>query len=119
MKRGEQRIRVTLVNETRQLYWFLNLVVQRIVSFWMNETASFETVRAVTGPSLPGSPLDNTGPVPVELLGDPIPMDPVPWSIREAEVERDRARQRLVWLAALVVSWTVTAMSTLRIMGIL
>ncbi|HUK79728.1 MAG TPA: hypothetical protein VLU91_03590 [Nitrososphaerales archaeon] len=46
-------------------------------------------------------------------------MDPVPWSIREAEVERDRARQRLVWLAALIVSWTVTAMSTLRILGIL
>jgi len=66
-----------------------------------------------------GSPLDNVGPVPDELRRDPFPGGSVPWSIQEAEKEKDQARKILIWKVALAVSWVTTAVTVLRSLGIL
>ena len=63
-------------------------------------------------------PLDYTGPVPPELMTDPFAYDPVPWSIRQAELESHK-RMNLIWVASLAVSWAITAVAVLRVLGIL
>jgi hypothetical protein len=62
-----------------------------------------------------GSPLENTGPIPAELLIDTDSIESVPWSIRKAEARR----QRIVWMTVLIVSWVVSAVTLLRLMSIL
>jgi len=66
-----------------------------------------------------GSPLDNVGPVPDELRKDPFPGGSVPWSILEAEKERNRTRKIVLWTAVVAVSWAVTAIALLRSFGLI
>jgi len=61
------------------------------------------------------SPLDNTGPIPVELREAPFLSDSVPWCIREAEIEKNREREKIVWTTAIVVSWAITLVVVLRL----
>jgi len=60
-----------------------------------------------------------TGLIPAELRADPFPGDTVPWSIQEAQKEKDRVRKMRICMAIAVVSWSVTAVSILRSMGFL
>jgi hypothetical protein len=62
-----------------------------------------------------GSPLSNTGPIPAELLNSFDYVDSVPWSIRRA----DKRRERLVWTTVLIVSWVVSAVTLLRLLGVM
>lgn len=69
---------------------------------------------------VPGdSPLVHVGPVPDELRKDPFSGGSVPWCIQEAEKERSRNREQMIWKVAIAVSWLVTAVAVLRSTGML
>jgi hypothetical protein len=53
--------------------------------------------------------------VPDELRKDPFLTDSVPWSIREAEIERQRGREKTMWMIAMIVSWVVTFVILLHV----
>jgi len=96
----------------------LGAVFRRIV-VWKDEI--YESRRAppaVLGTSS-DSPLANVGPVPDALREDPFPGDSVPWSIQEAEKERGRSREMMIWKVAITISWLVTVVAALRSLGML
>lgn len=62
------------------------------------------------------SPLDYTGPIPEELRKDSFVTDSIPWSIREAEIEKDRVRVQMVWMTAAIVSWVVALVAIIRLL---
>ena len=64
-------------------------------------------------------PIYKVGPVPEELRRDPFPGGSIPWCIREEELEQDRARKMMIWRTAALVSWSVTAITVLRFIGVL
>jgi hypothetical protein len=66
-----------------------------------------------------GSSLYDIGPVPEELRRDPFPGGSVPWCIQEAEKERDRKRQLMIWRVGVAVSWSVTAFALFRSLGMM
>jgi len=65
------------------------------------------------------SPLAHVGPIPEELRKDPFPGGSVPWCIQEAEKERNRKRELMIWKVAITVSWMVAAVAALRSVGML
>ena len=100
MRRSEERIR-----------YALGLVGQRVTRLLDHESnAGWESPDSVGGPE--GSPLENIGPIPAEMLKDPNAVESIPWSIRSAE--RSLKRERLIWMSALIVSWLVSTVAVLR-----
>jgi hypothetical protein len=100
MRRSEAKIRSTL-----------RLVGQQVIRMKDHEPNEDQTSPVLTGEP-EESPLENTGPIPAELLKDSDPYESVPWSIRRAETRR----VRLVWMTVLIVSLLVSAVALLRLM---
>jgi hypothetical protein len=115
--RGEERIRKTLAPVIQRLTRFQDHHLNGQDSAPEPEIREEEPLRQDLVKS-EGSPLDNTGPIPAELLKDPSAVDVVPWGFRAAEIERNRTRERFVWMTALVVSWLVTAVTILRLLNV-
>jgi hypothetical protein len=103
MRRNEGKIRSTL-----------RLVGQHVTRL-KDQDPDEEQTSPTSIEGMEGSPLENTGPFPAELLKDPDSIQSVPWSIRRAEARRER----LVWMTVLIVSWLVSAVALLRWMSIL
>ena len=113
MRRGEERVRNTL-----QLLSFHLVHVEDYLPHRSNLSAGGAITQTQTaGPT--GSPLDNAGPIPVELQRNPFPGDSTPWGLQMAVIDRDRTRERLVWASAALVSWLVTGVLLLRALNIL
>ena len=118
MRRGEQTIRRTLTIVGEQLA--LPSMIRGRTPVLPNKagTTAFDLPQPALGFDI-RSVLGKTGPVPPELLEDPAPVDSTPWSIREADKEKDRGRMRMLWVTAAGVSWAVTAVAVLRLLEIL
>jgi hypothetical protein len=114
MKRSEGRVRGTLALAGRHLMEILDYPNSPAPDYVTGEEE--EVFSAMPSAS---SPLDNTGPFPAELLADSRAEAVVPWNIEVAEIKKDVARQRLVWMAALAVSWSATFVAVLRVLGLL
>jgi hypothetical protein len=82
-----------------------------------------EETEGVVATSKPGSsPLDNTGPIPAELLNDPYAVEIVPLTTPTTVIPIEQAiltQERLIWISAIVVSWVVTAVAVLRAMKVI
>ena len=113
MRRGEGRVRNTL-----QLLGFHVVRLEGYVPRRSYHSASGVVPQISTG-GLKGSPLDNAGPIPVELRGNPFPGESIPWGMQMAEIERDRTRERLVWVTAVLVSWLVAGAMILRALSVI
>jgi hypothetical protein len=98
MKRGEERIKATL----------------GIAGGHLSRLADYGLHLLRRAKNSADSPLDKTGPMPAELLKDPFAVEAVPWGMQNPAVSQDLTRQRIVWITALAVSWSVTAISFLR-----
>ena len=99
MRREEERIRNTL--------GFLGGQAVRVVgSVWQVLRRSEQK----------GSPLDNTGYMPAELLRDPF----TGAATMELEVieAQDKSRVSFVWVVVLVASWSITAVAVLKSLGV-
>jgi len=117
LRRGEQRIRNTLVFATERLFRLLDFEPLRQDSTNGTENDREDPSGPAEGKSI-GSPLDRTGPIPAELLKDPSTVDVLPWGFQEIELRRDLRRERLIWTSALAVSWAVTVVTILRLMNV-
>jgi len=113
MRRSEGRVRNTL-----QLLSFHLVHIEDYLPHRSNLSAGGAITQTRTeGPT--GSPLDNAGPIPVELQRNPFPGDSTPWGLQMAVIDRDRTKERLVWASAVLVSWLVTGFILLRALNIL
>jgi len=66
------------------------------------------------------SPLDNAGPMPAELLRDPFAVEVVPITRPSPPPEtKSFTQERLVWITAVAVSWSVTVVAILRALRII
>jgi len=112
MRRGEERARNTL-----QLLGLQPIHLEGHIPRSNQSVSVVVPQTPVAGPK--SSPLDNAGPIPVELRVDPFPGESIPWGMQMAEIDRDRTRERLVWASAVLVSWLVTGVLILRALNIL
>ena len=119
MKRSGEKILGTLRLVGEGAIWALDMMFLPRTGAGAEEAGegvrSLPHFKAVLG----DSPLDNVGPVPEELRRDPFPGGSVPWSIQEAEKEKNQARKTMIWEIAVVVSWSVTVIAALRALGML
>ena len=119
MKRGGERVFDALKLVGDGAIWALDVMFLPRSQTGAEKTGegvlSLTHFSIVTG----GSPLDNVGPVPEELRRDPFPGGSVPWSIQEAEKEKNQARKTMIWKIAVAVSWSVTVIAALRALGML
>jgi len=113
MRRGEERVRNTL-----QLLGFQLIHLESYLPRRSNHSVSGVVPQTPTVGEK-SSPLDETGPIPVELQGDPFPGESIPWGMQMAEIDRDKTRERFVWASAVLVSWSVTGVLILRALNIL
>jgi len=115
VKRGGEMVLGTVEIVAEAAVWALGVMLPPRGQ--VRQGGTMEAAPAVVGPTPTGSPLDNVGPVPEELLRDPFTGDSVPWSIQEAEKEEGRARELMIWKVAIAVSWAVTAVALLKSFG--
>jgi len=86
---------------------------------WSGSPAVAEVIAPASEASVVLPSMYKTGLIPAELRADPFPGDTVPWSIQEAQKEKDRVRKMRICMAVAAVSWSVTVVSILRSMGFL
>ena len=80
-----------------------------------------ETVEPVVTKSS-SSPLDNTGPIPAELLNDPYAVEIVPLTTPTTIIPVEHGflnQERLIWISAIAVSWVVTSVAVLRALKVI
>jgi len=119
VRKGGERMVSTLQFVGEAAIRFLDTVLLRQSRAGQEESGGREWVPSAPDGFQGSSPLDNVGPVPDELRKDPFPGGSVPWSIQEAEKERDLVRKTTIWKVAVAVSWSVTVIAALRALGML
>ena len=69
------------------------------------------------------SPLDHTGPIPPEYQRDPYAVEVFPLPTEDAPDASSKPRlqiqERLIWASAIVVSWSITVVAILKVLGVL
>jgi hypothetical protein len=69
------------------------------------------------------SPLDHTGPIPPEYQRDPYAVEvfPLPTENTSSASPKPRVQiqERLLWASTVVVSWSITVVAILKVLGIL
>jgi hypothetical protein len=86
------------------------------------EIKNEETSEPNTTPKSGGSPLDNTGPIPAELLNDPYAVEIVPLTTPTTIIPVNSGlltQERLIWISAVTVSWVVTVVAVLRALRVI
>ena len=119
VKKGREMMLSTLQFVGDGAIRFLDIVFLRQPRAGQEESGGIERAPFAPRDYSDSSPLDNVGPVPDELRKDPFPGGSVPWSIQEAERERDLVRKTTIWKVAVAVSWLVTVTAALRALGML
>ena len=117
MKKGESRFKGVLELMSVRAGRFFDHTQDRQDFGPVPETRGEESLQLNVAVQIEGSPLENTGPIPAELLKDPFPVVTVPWSMRKAS--ENKQRERLILASAIIVSWAVTAIALLRALNVL